>query len=69
MSKSSATKVHRLFSSPNQKRAEPIKPKGRHTELCQFCDEPMAVADGQMVRYHAKCRSKVRNLRKQGKSR
>lgn len=69
MAKATATKVHRLFSSPNQKRAQPIKPKERFIQMCQFCDAPMAVADGQIAKFHAECRKKVRGLRNQGKAR
>lgn len=84
MAKSTATKVHRNFIGRSftkvingqltmgveeAKRFDKIKAKDRHVEPCRYCNEAMMVADGQIALFHAKCRTKVRSLRNQGKGR
>lgn len=72
MSKITATKFWRLLEPIGHyifKRNEPIAIKGRHEEACQYCKQPMAVADGQIAYFHKECRKEVRRYRNQGKPR
>lgn len=33
----------------------------RSEQICQYCNEPMLVAQGQIARFHRECRKKGRN--------
>ena len=48
-------------------RSDPINVFPSLQQDCAMCRKPMTVAQGQIARFHSKCRTKVRKFKNQGK--
>lgn len=63
MTKVTATKLARVYRGVRG--TLPAQP--REARSCAYCGKDMMVSAGQVVYFHAECRTKVRKMRKQGK--